>query len=57
MDEIKRLEMEAEKRNGELKAMLESEQMRNIRLTQDLKEQEFINKNEMTQLKLKLAQM
>ena len=57
MDEIRRLESEAEKRTGELKAMVESEQMRNIRLTQDLKEQEFVHQNEMMQVKLKLAQM
>ena len=31
--------------------------MRNIRLTQDLKEQEFVHQNEMMQVKLKLAQM
>ena len=55
MEEIRKLEKEADKRNGELKNMLETERMKNIRLNQDMREQEFIHQNDMMSLKLKLA--
>ena len=55
MEEIKKLENEANSRNNELKKMLEYERMQNIRLTQDMREQEFSHQNDMLGLKLKLA--
>ena len=57
MEEIKKLENEANSRNNELKKMLEYERMQNIRLTQDMREQEFSHQNDMLGLKLKLAQL
>ena len=41
MEEIEKLERDAKKRNAALKSQLEIEQMKNIRLTQDQREQEL----------------
>ena len=55
MEEIEKLERDAKKRNAALKSQLEIEQMKNIRLTQDQREQELNHEGIVFQYKLKLA--